>query len=206
MFLGLDYIISSILWLTLVGIFVFAFRKKIFKRFYQDESIDQFIEKLKHYLKKTYPKISFNYSIIDATKDEPNSDTRKYTIISDIFNQYTALSIPKNKLPTLTPKELQWNEYVFNCEPNKQKLPPDWGKRKNALLTRDDHQCLRCSKRLTISSTEIYMLRSLQEGGKYYLENLIPVCKDCKKILEKDSLEKTVFKIKEDLEDIALSS
>jgi 5-methylcytosine-specific restriction endonuclease McrA len=206
MFLGLDYIISSIIWLTLVGAFVFAFRKKIFKRYYQEESIDLFIDKLKHYLKKTYPGISFDYSIIETSQSEPNPDTRKYTIIGDIFTQFSNLTIPKSKLPKLTPKELQWDGYVFNCEPNKQKLPPDWGKRKNALLTRDNHQCLRCSKKLTISTTEIHMLKPLEDGGKYYLENLIPLCKDCQKLLQKDSTQQSSFKIKEDLEDIAETS
>ena len=46
------------------------------------------------------------------------------------------------------------------------------------------------------------MLRSLNDGGKYYLENLIPVCRDCKKVLENDPKKSKSLKIKEDLEDL----
>lgn len=205
-YLGTDYVISSTIWLTVIGIFVFAFRKKIFKRFYEDESLETFIEKLTIYLKKTYPNIKFNLSIIRLSESEPNPDTRKYMIISDIFNQFSNLKLDKNKLPTLTPQSMQWQGYVFNCEPNKNKLPPDWGKRKNALLQRDGKRCIRCSRKLEVHSTEVHMIRSLNEGGKYYLENLIPVCKDCKKILENDPTKKTGFIIKAELEDIIESS
>jgi len=201
-FLGTDYVISSLIWLTIIGVFVFAFRKKIFKRFYPEESLDKFIEKLQHYLKETYPDIKFDLSIIKISESEPNPDTRKYMITSDIFNQYSSLSMDPKKLPKLTPQSLQWQGYVFNCEPNKNKLPPDWGKRKNALLLRDHQKCLRCSKKLTLSSVEIHMLRGLEEGGKYHLENLIPVCKDCKKLLDNDPKKKTGYKLKEDLDEI----
>lgn len=47
------------------------------------------------------------------------------------------------------------------------------------------------------------MIHSLKQGGKYYLENLIPVCKDCHKILSKDPSKMKHIKLKEDLEDIA---
>jgi hypothetical protein len=201
-YLGTDYVVSSIIWLTIVGIFVFAFRKKIFKRFYQDESLDNFIDKLTIYLKETYPNIKFNLSIIKVSESEPNPDTRKYMIISDIFNQFSTLKLDKSKLPTLTPQSMQWQGYVFNCEPNKNKLPPDWGKRKTALLQRDGKRCIRCSRKLELHSAEVHMIRSLEDGGKYYLENLILVCKDCKKILENDLKKKTGFIIKGELEDI----
>jgi len=43
------------------------------------------------------------------------------------------------------------------------------------------------------------MIRSLEDGGKYYLENLIPVCKDCEKILSKNSKKMKYLNIKDDL-------
>lgn len=205
-YLGTDYVISSVIWLSIIGVFVFAFRKKIFKRFYPDQSLEPFIDKLTIYLQETYPGIKFDYGIIGACQDEPNPETRKYMITSDIFNQFSNLKLDPSKLPKLTPPSMQWQGYVFNCEPNKNKLPPDWGKRKNALLQRDNKKCLRCSRKLDINTTEIHMIRSLEEGGKYYLENLIPVCRDCKKILENDPKKKTGFILKADLEDILEST
>jgi 5-methylcytosine-specific restriction endonuclease McrA len=202
-FLGTDYVVSSIIWLTLVGTFVFAFRKKIFKRFYEDEPFDEFIYQLKLYLEKNYPKLKYDLSIIEVSESEPNPLTRKLMIISDILNQFNNLKIDKSKLPNITPPELhQWDSYVFHCEPHKQKLPPDWAKRKNALLTRDQRKCFRCTKAVDINSVDIHMLRSLNDGGKYYLENLIPVCRDCKKVLENDPKSSKSLNIKDDLEDL----
>jgi 5-methylcytosine-specific restriction endonuclease McrA len=71
--------------------------------------------------------------------------------------------------------------------------------RKNALLIRDNKKCFRCSKHIDINHTNIYMIRSLKDGGKYYLENLIPVCKDCEKILSKNSKKMNYLDIKENL-------
>ncbi len=205
-YLGTDYVVASVIWLTIIGVFVFAFRKKIFKRFYPDESLEPFIEKLKLYLDENYPGVKFDYSIIGACQDEPNPDTKKFIIASDIFNQFSNLKLDKSKFPTLTPPSMQWQGYVFNCEPNKNKLPPDWGKRKAAILQRDNKKCIRCSRKIDVNNMDVHMIRSLDEGGKYYLENLISVCKDCKKILENDPKKKTGFILKEDLEDIAASS
>lgn len=202
-FLGTDYVVSSVIWLTIIGIFVFAFRKKIFKRYYEDEPLEEFVYEVKLYLEKNYPKLKFDLSIVEQSENEPNPDTRKLTIISDIVTQFSNLKINKSKLPQNTPQALhQWDGYVFNCEPHKQKLPPDWAKRKNALLQRDHKECFRCTKKIDINTMDIHMIRSLKDGGKYYLENLIPVCKDCKKILQNDPKTKNTLKLKEDLEDL----
>ena len=95
------------------------------------------------------------------------------------------LELDKEKFPKPISKELQWGSYTFNCEPNKDKLPKDWMQRKSALLIRDKKKCFRCSKKLDINSVHVHMIRALEEGGKYYLENLLPVCRDCEKILTK---------------------
>ena len=203
-FLGTDYVVSSLIWLTLVGIFVFAFRKKIFKRFYKEDNLEEFINSVQIYLKKNYPELKFDLSIVQASESEPNPETRKFMITSDIVTQFSNLKLDKTKFPKNTPPSLHnWNGYVFNCEPNKQKLPPDWAKRKIALLQRDNKKCLRCTKTIDFKDADIHMIRSLSEGGKYFLENLIPVCRDCKKLLENDPKKSKSLKLKEDLENIA---
>ena len=112
-FLGTDYIVSSLLWLTLVAIFVFTFRKPIMKLLYKKATLDLFISKLKIYLEKTYPDIKFDYSIVD-----------------NIIDQFKRIELNTSKYPKNTPKELHWGSYMFNCEPNKDKLPKDWMQRK----------------------------------------------------------------------------
>lgn len=201
-FLGLDFIISSFIWLILVAGFVFAFRKQIKKLFYKKTTFDLFISKLKNYLETTYPNVSFSYEIILNSISEPNPDTRKFIIIDDIVDQYLKLELNSSKFPKGMPKSLHWSGYAFNSEPDKNKLPKDWPKRKNALLIRDNKQCFRCSKSINLSNINIHLIRPLSNGGKYFLENLIGVCKDCEKILSKDSKKMNFLDIKDELNEI----
>jgi hypothetical protein len=205
-FLGLDYIVSSLVWLSVIFALVFTFRKHIAKLFYPQTSLDLFVGKLKHYLQENYPKIKFDLSIIETSKIEKNPDARKYMIIGNILQQYNNLKLDSNKFPQSTPTSLRWDSYIFNCEPDKDKLPPDWAKRKNALIIRDHKRCVRCSKLVTLNTISIHLIRPLSEGGKYYLENLISVCKDCEKILSNDSKKMTTLQIKDDLEHIVSQS
>lgn len=183
MVLGWDFVFSSSLWLSIIFSLIFIFREPIKKLIYGKRGFNLFLSKLKTYLEKTYPDIKFDYSIIEKSKNESNPDTRVYLIVDDIIDQYMKLELKKEKFPKPITKDLQWGSYTFNCEPNRDKLPKDWMQRKNALLLRDNKKCFRCSKKVDINSVQVHMIRSLNEGGKYYLENLLPVCKDCEKIL-----------------------
>ena len=201
-FLGLDFVISSLIWLFSLTLFIFLFRKQLKRFFYKKTSFDIFLRNLDDYLNTTYPKITFDLSIIDTTKQEANPTTRKYLIVDNIIDQYTKLNLDKNRYPNSTDKKLQWSSYIFNCEPNKDKLPNDWIQRKNALLIRDSKRCFRCSKEININTIDIHMIRDLSQGGKYFLENLLPVCKDCYKILNNDNKKIKYFDIKENLYNI----
>ena len=201
-FLGLDFIISSLIWLFLIITFVFIFREQLKKLFYKKSTFDFFISKLKNYLQNTYPDIKFDYNIIEQSKIEPNPDTRKYLIIDDILKQYLNIELDQSKYPKGMPENLHWSGYAFNCEPNKNKLPTDWLQRKNALLIRDKNKCFRCSKTLDINSINIHLIRPLENGGKYFFENLLSVCRDCEKILSGDNKKINFLDIKEDLNEI----
>ena len=205
-FLGNDFIISSLIWLCVVIAFVFTFRHQLKRLFYKKSSFDIFISKVKTYLKETFPKITFDFSIIETSKKEPNPNTRKFLIIDNIVEQFLALRIDNKPTPKPISKNLQWQSYTFNCEPNRDKLPPDWLQRKNALLLRDNKICYRCGRHITIETCDIHMLRSLDQGGKYYLENLVPVCKDCKRVLSKDPKKQNHLDIKDDLQAIVRNS
>ena len=205
-YLGNDFIITSLLWLFIIAAFVFTFRKHIKRFFYPSESLDLFVSKLKIFLEKTYPDIKFDYSIIEATKDHPNPTERKYTIIDDIFTQYKKIQIDPSRYPHTTPQNLQWNGYVFNCEPNRDKLPKDWVKRKDALFKRDHRKCFRCGRYVDINSMHIKMITPLEKGGKYNLENLIPLCIDCDKLLSRYSKKMNNLFIKDKLNEIVQTS
>ncbi len=198
-FLGTDYIISSLLWLSAISIFVFTVKKIIIKQLYPKTTLDLFLSKLKVFLDKTYPDFKFDLSIVEQTKSIEDPNQRKYTIIDEVFTQYKNIKLDKSKYPQSTSQSLQWNSYVFNCEPNKDKLPSDWVKRKNALIIRDHKKCIRCSKNVTIDNMKIYMIKSIKNGGKYNLENLLPVCKDCEKILNNETKKFSQLNIKDTL-------
>jgi len=204
-YLGWDFIISSLLWSIAVAAFVYTFRERILRFFQNKGNFDQFVIALKNYLKKHYPKIKFDLAMIGNSKSEPSEETRKVMVVDDIVEQYKHIKIDKNKHPKPTGPTLQWDSYIFNSEPNRNKLPNDWEQRKNALLTRDNQECFRCTKKISQNTVAIYMLKSLKNGGKYHLENLIPVCKDCERILSDDPKKLNFLTIKDDLYHIAES-
>ena len=201
-FLGLDYIISSLIWLFVIFAIVFAFRKHIKNLLYPQASLDLFVGKIKHYLSDNYPKIKFDLSIIEESSEEKNPELRKHLIIGNIIEQYKKLTIKSENYPKATPSTLRWDSYIFNSEPHKNKLPPDWEKRKNALIIRDHKSCLRCSKKVTQTTICIYLLRPVSQGGTYHLENLLSVCRDCDKILDQERKKVGTLQIQDDLEDI----
>ena len=91
-FLGLDFIISSLIWLLVVILFAFIFRKHLKKFFYKDVSFDVFYKNLNSYLSETYPEVKFDLSIIETSKSEVNPNARKYLILDNflvyLFRRY----------------------------------------------------------------------------------------------------------------------
>ncbi|PIF04204.1 MAG: hypothetical protein CSA86_02465 [Arcobacter sp.] len=205
-FLGTDYIISSLLWLLAISIFVYTVKKQIMKLFYPKTTLDLFISKLKIFLVKKYPDIAFDYTIIKLSATEKNPELRKYMIVDDIIDQFKRITINTSKYPKSTPKKLQWSSYIFNSEPIKNKLPKDWIQRKNALCLRDNRKCFRCSTSVDMNNVYPKMIKPLENGGKYYLENLIPLCSDCDKILNNDPKKNSFLNIKDNLYDIVENS
>ena len=201
-FLGTDYIVSSLLWLFIIFAFVFTFRKQIKKLFYPETSLDLFISKLKTFLVKKYPDIKFDYTIIELSSSEKNPELRKYIMADEMIDQFKRIKIDQSRYPKTTAKKLQWSSYVFNCEPNKEKLPTDWMQRKNALFLREHKKCFRCSTYIDINTLYPKMIRSLKEGGKYHLENMIPLCSDCDKLCSNNPQKSSFFNIKDSLYEI----
>jgi len=201
-FLGTDYIISSLIWLLAIFAFVFTVKKLIGKLFYKKESLALFINKLKIYLEKHFPDIKFDFTIIELSKNEQNPELRKYTIADEMIDQFKRIKINTSKYPKTTPKELQWSSYVFNSEPNRGKLPPDWMQRKNALFLREHGKCFRCGTAITMNTLYPKLIIPIADGGKYYLENMIPLCSDCDKLLSESSQKSSYLNIKDVIYDI----
>ncbi len=201
-FLGADFSILSSMMLIAMFAFVFTFRKKIFFFIYKETDMELFLRQLDEKLKITYPKIKFDFKYLDKIKDEPNPDTKKYSLIDNIINQYEALDFnPKNSDKSISSNML-WSSYAFNSKNFKNRLPEDWLLRKNLIYERDEKTCQKCSKKLQLKDSDILFVKPLEKGGDFYLENMILVCNDCAKI-EKYKLDKTqsvkFLEIREDL-------
>ncbi|HIP13301.1 MAG TPA: HNH endonuclease [Arcobacter sp.] len=180
-FLGMDFIISSIIWLILVFGFMFTFRKKIFSFYYKQNDMELFVNNLQKTLQKIYPKLKFDFSFLEKLENEPNPQAKQYALIDNIINQYTTKDLVIKSTPIVPTKEL-WSSYVLNSKPISKKLPEDWLKRKAIIFQRDDKSCQKCSKVIDIKNSDIYMIKSLNDSGQYYLENLTLLCLDCFKI------------------------
>jgi len=181
-FLGTDFIISSSIWLIIVFSFMFYFRKTIFKFYYKEDDIEMFLKKLKTYLKETYPKFNFQFDFINKL-NEPNPDALKYQIIDNIIYQYISYDISFNSQSSISHDKI-WSSYAFNSKPQKNKLPSDWLQRKSVVFLRDKKTCQRCSKLVDIKNSDLYIIKPIEQGGQYYIENLVLLCTDCKKIEE----------------------
>ena len=195
-FLGNDFIILSSLLLISIFVFVFLFKDKIFKKQYEPLEDDSFKNEVITYLKSTYPKFRFDFSILDEKVSNEDALTTKYSQIDNLINQYINNRPFSKKFLKPIKTDNLWSEYAFYSKPNKDKLPPDWLKRKKVAYERDNNSCVRCSKKETMKDCVLHVVTPINEGGQYYLENLATLCTDCNKILNKKS---SALKIKEEL-------
>ena len=192
-FLGNDFVISSSIWLVVVFAFMFVFRKKIFSFYYKEDDFGKFLNILKIHLNETYPKIKFNFHFLETLEDEPNPDAKKYALIDNILNQYRTLNLDSVQKKSIPSSKL-WSSYAFNSKPNKTKLPEDWLQRKAIVFERDEKTCQRCSKKIPIKESDMFLLTPLENGGQYYFENLLLLCLDCMKIENQKRDEKLNLK------------
>ena len=195
-FLGNDFIISSLILLLSIFVFVFLLKDKIFTKEYNPIEGDNFKNEILEYLTTTYPRFNFDFSVLDEVNKNENALTTKYSQVDKLIHQYIHNRPFSKKLLKPIKTDNLWSEYAFYCKPNKDKLPPDWIKRKKVAYERDNCSCVRCSIGLAMKDSVLYIVTPVEDGGEYYLENLATLCSDCNKILN----EKTnALKIKDDL-------
>ncbi|MCK5111269.1 MAG: HNH endonuclease [Arcobacteraceae bacterium] len=188
-FLGNDFIISSTILIVVIFSFLYIYRKKIFKAYYQEIDFDLFEKQIKEYLQTNHPKINFNYKIINSSQNELNPKTRCYTIIDNLVEQFINTDIDTNFTPRPISQNQLWDSYTFNAKPIGTKLPDDWAKRKMVVAVRDNNICQRCGIHTKPENIHLFLLKSIKDGGQFYLENLIIICKDCQKVTTKKDLK-----------------
>ncbi|MBI3873724.1 MAG: HNH endonuclease [Arcobacter sp.] len=160
---------------------ILIFRKRIFPFYYRNEELRTFYNNVQNKLKILYPNIKFELSYIKSLDKTLSMNAKKYLILDDAILQYINYPFkPTNN--KFIPQSSLWSSYTFNSKTYNKKLPEDWLLRKGAIFERDEKKCKRCGKIVTITECDLMFVKSLENGGDYYLENMILVCNDCSKI------------------------
>jgi hypothetical protein len=188
-FLGLDFIVLSSLLIIIIFSLLYFYRKKIFAFYYKQNNFDLFIQQVKYYLKTNHSKIDFNFRILQDIQTESNPQIKCFTIVDTIVQQFINAKFDTSMLSLNIKQDQLWDSYTFNSTPNGIKLPDDWAQRKKIALQRDKNICQRCGIYVKAENAQLHIIKSIKNGGKYYLENLIIVCRDCQKILDNQNIK-----------------
>lgn len=181
--LGLDYIIiSSLIIISIAPIYVY--RKKIFSFAYKTDGFSEFVKELKIYLKRTYPKFHFDFSIIAKTSHEKDSRVRQSLVAENIISQLVEYEFERETQSGVS-KDKLWIGYDEFSKPGSRK-PTDWKKRRELVWQRDNKSCVRCSKEIKFDETITTFVTDFEIGGGFNVENLFSVCTDCNQILNKN--------------------
>lgn len=187
--LDIEFVIySSIIIACLIPLYVY--RKKVFKFIYKTGDISLFVNDLKIHMQKEHPKIKFDYSIIDKTKNEKDIRIRETLIVEDIINQFFSYEYTK-KTQSDIDREKHWPGYVEKSKTN-DKYPNDWPLRKSFVFKRDNGRCNRCGHQLSIDNMITSFVKDIQNGGGYNFENIVSLCSDCNRILNSKDPKSTI--------------
>ena len=178
----LDYtfvIYSSLLIACIIPLYIY--RQKVFSFAYKTGSIEFFIQDLKTHMQNNHPKIPFNYSIIEKTKNEKDIRIRETLIVEDIISQFFYYKYEKNTQKGI-PREKLWTGYEEKSFSN-PKTPMDWQERRELAWQRDKNKCNRCGTKIKLEDVFTTFAKDIAKGGGYNFENIIILCSDCNKVL-----------------------
>ncbi len=190
MFLDFKFVFfGSLVTLSLIPLYIY--RKEIYKRFSKKGNLKVFIKDLNIYLTYNYPKINFNFDIVEKLDEKDLLKTKQILIIEDLNNQFSyyeyELSTQKSVL-----KEKLWSSYDQNSTLHKDnKFPVDWPQRKEAAWNREEGKCNRCGTKTKLVDANALLAKQMKDGGGFNLENVVILCNDCTRIIKSSNLEKT---------------
>ncbi len=176
--------------LTICLIPLYIYRQKVFSFAYKKGSLDFFIQDLKLHMQKNHPKISFDYSIIEKTKDEKDIRIRETLIVEDIINQFFYYEYEKNTQKGI-PRDKLWTGYEEKSFSN-PKTPIDWQERRDLAWQRDRNKCNRCGTEIKLEDVFTTFAKDIAKGGGYNFENIIILCSDCNKVLNSNNPKSSI--------------
>lgn len=191
MILGLDYTILSLIIIAfLLPLYIYKYRQKVFKFYYNKNNSTYFLKDLQIYLRNTYPKINFDFSRIDSINKSNSPDLSRLLIIEDITKQFIDLEYIKRTQKTVA-KNILWGSYEKESNPQNS-TANNLLRRKDLVLKRDNYKCNRCGKPIKMDTSMLLFIKDIENGGTYHFENLSVLCIDCNKIIHSENPEKLI--------------
>jgi hypothetical protein len=169
---------------------LYIYRQRIFSFAYKTGSLEFFIKDLKQHMRENHPFISFEYSIIEKTKDEKDIRIRETLIAEDIVSQFYYYEYEKNTQKGI-PRDKLWTGYEEKSFSN-PKTPSDWQERRELAWQRDKNKCNRCGTNIKIEDVFTTFAKDITKGGGYNFENIIILCSDCNKVLNAKNPKNTI--------------
>lgn len=170
---------------------LYIYREKIFKLSKPKGDFDLFVKDIKLYLNQHHPKIKFDFSIIDKTKDENDIKIRETIIVETLISQFCNFKYEKNTQSSVAKNKL-WALYEEKSIAS-TKTPTDWQQRRELVWNRDYKCCNRCAKKIPLlKNAYTQFVRDINLGGGYNIENIILLCQDCNMILNSQENSKKV--------------
>lgn len=168
--------------ILIITLFVYLFRKRLFKPTVQKKSIQSFKTELKIFLKNSFPNITFDYDIFQKVNVEKDSRTRQVLIAEDIALQFATFDFALTTQSSIG-NDLLWSTYEYDVTPAKNKAPKNLQKIKEFSFKRDNKSCVRCGRSLRMEHAQLGFVKSIQDGGTYHFENVMTLCVDCNRVL-----------------------
>lgn len=192
--LNVEFVISAtIIIFSLLPLYIY--RKKIFKfANFGNGEFKLFAKDLKVYLIQNYPKIKFDFSILDKTNNESNLRTREIIIVENMVNQFFYYKYEKRTQNPVA-KEKLWSTYDEKSASN-SKYPQDWPQRKELVWTRENKCCNRCGNKISyLKDAYTQFVKEIEDGGGYNVENVILICQDCNQVLNSKNPKNTMVSL-----------
>jgi len=190
MFLDFKFVFfGSLITLSLIPLYIY--RKEIYKRFSKKGNLKVFIKDLNIYLTYNYPKINFNFNIVEKLDEKDLLKTKQILVIEDLARQFVYFEYELSTQKSVS-KEKLWSSYDQNSTLHKDnKFPVDWPQRKEAAWNREEGKCNRCGTKTKLVDTNALLAKQMKDGGGFNLENVVILCNDCTRIIKSSNLEKT---------------
>lgn len=190
MVLDISFVIAgSLIILMLIPLYIY--RKEIYSKFSKKGDIKTFIRDVDSYLSVHYPKIPFNFDILEKLEDEADIRRKQILIIEDLVGQFAYYEYELSTQRTVS-KDKLWTGYDQNSVLIKDnKRPIDWAQRKEAAWFREDGKCDRCGTKSRLVDSNALLAKQMKDGGGFNLENIVILCNDCTRVIKSSNLEST---------------